>query len=195
MKVLSIICMAVGIPLSIVGLLVFAISLGNPRGEATLGLVMALAPWGLAYIFWKMAGTKGREAFDQLIKQNLKPDLTDWFDASGIAMDIKARKIAVASKNACKIYDFDDIRGFRSSFQSGGQVQAFGNVGVNANMQMAAANIGTGLRNYSQSGLFVRVRDVDHPEWQIQGIDAKHAARWMEIFEQYVNEGRQAEQR
>jgi hypothetical protein len=151
--------------------------------------LVAIAPWVLAYVFWKKSVGKGKDTFDQFVQQNLKPDYRDWFDASGIALDITNQKIALCDKKACKVYGFADIREFRSSFQTGGQVMAFGNVGVNANMQMATANLGTMLKNYSSSGLFIRVRDIDHPEWQMTGIKEKQAKRWMEIFEQHVNEG------
>lgn len=38
------------------------------------------------------------------------------------------------------------------------------------------------------SGLYVSVKDVDHPKWRIEMKDDGIQARWMEILRQEINE-------
>jgi len=40
-----------------------------------------------------------------------------------------------------------------------------------------------------RSGFFVRVADIDHPEWQFQTMDESLVRKWLEIFNQ-INEGK-----
>lgn len=51
------------------------------------------------------------------------------------------------------------------------------------------ANIGQGIVNNRASGLFVYVKDVDHPVWRVEIFKTAEQARWMEILTQCKDEG------
>jgi hypothetical protein len=191
MKILAIIFAGLGVPISVLGLALAALASGSRGGGSTAfwAIVVAIAPWAIAGFFWTKSKAIGRAEFNQFVSSNLtKVDFSDWFDASGIAIDLASRKIVLANKNKWKAYDFDDIREWKSSFQSGGSIQTFGNIGTTGHMQAAANNIGAAAGNYMASGLFIRVRDIDYPEWHIMGASKQQATRWFEILEQNLNE-------
>jgi len=190
MKVLALICLGLGFPLGLGGLLVAALAAGTNNGAAFLGVIVAVTPFALFWYFWMKSAGVGRKAFNQFVSQNIaRPDYSEWFDGSGIAMDVAGRRIILANKKLQKTYGFDDIREWRSSFHSGGTTQAFGNIGATGHMRVGAANAGALVGNYMASGMFFLVRDIQHPEWQITGIGKKDAARWFEILQQHLNEG------
>lgn len=149
-----------------------------------LGLLVAAPLWYFAYRQWQKAGgqapsTKG---FDEEFLKSA--DYSHTFRKCAIAVDVKNQRVYLAQNGKSKIYDYADIRGWRTNLSSGGAV--FG-----AGMHAAMANMANSNQNIKSSGFFVRVKDVDHPEWQIQFKYNKQydheLKRWMEIFEQKVN--------
>lgn len=92
-----------------------------------------------------------------------------------------------------KDYSYDDIREWKFNISSGGMVHSFGRQSASASMGMGVANIIQKNKNESETGLFLQVRDIDHPEWQIKFPRSKQREheikRWMEILRQELNEG------
>lgn len=189
MRILAFICLILGIPISIIASLIVAISSGPGKGRILWPIVMFAIPFVLFIYFWMKSAGVGRKAFEQFVRQHLKKvDYSEWFDGSGIAIDVTNRKIVLARKKLQKIYDFAEIRAWRSSFHSGGTTQLFGHAGPAVQMQAGIANLGVLAGNYMESGLFLRVKDIEHPEWQITGISEQQAVRWFEILEQHLND-------
>lgn len=150
------------------------------------GLLVAAPLWYFAYRQWKEASGPQAVATKGFDEEFLKSaDFAHTYKKCAIAVDVKNRRIYLAQNGKSKIYDYADIRGWRYNLSTGGAV--FG-TGMNAALATAANN----NQNVRSSGFFVRVKDVDHPEWQIQfKYNSKYdheLKRWMEIFEQKVND-------
>lgn len=106
-------------------------------------------------------------------------------NSTGIALDTNNKIIFLKQNRAEKSYPFSDIREFEYNISTGGNVVA-GN-----NLHAAMYNVGVHSRNKAESGLFITVRDIDHPQWQISFPHDKRMKtellKWMEIFRQHVN--------
>jgi len=150
-----------------------------------LGALLAAPVWYFAYRQWQKASgpqalvTKG---FDEEFLKSA--DFSHTFKKFAIAVDVKNQRVYLAQNGKSKIYSYADIRGWRYNLSTGGAVYGGG-------MNAAMVNIANSNQNVNSSGFFVRVKDVDHPEWQIQFKYNKQyeheLKRWMEIFEQKVN--------
>ncbi|WP_166455259.1 DUF4755 domain-containing protein [Duganella alba] len=111
-------------------------------------------------------------------------DYSHVFEDYAMAVSEKNRQVYLAAGGHSKTYDFSDIRRWHYNLESGGAI-------IGGGMAVAAMNVRQGRQNEENSGFFVQVKDVDHPEWQIRfpyNKDLKkNLLRWMEIFEQKVN--------
>lgn len=96
---------------------------------------------------------------------------------TAIAVDPHARKVAMISRGVSKVYSFDDVRRYRWSIQRGGYVPGGGFEAAMANRR----NNGEKRRN---TGMFLEMRDIDHPSWQILFHRESDLKRWFEILSQ-----------
>jgi Domain of unknown function (DUF4755) len=108
---------------------------------------------------------------------------------SGIAINSAARTLTLAAGGNIKTYALSDIREWSSNLATAGQMNV-GGAGFAGALSAGAANIAAGARADAATGFFVTVRDIQHPAWRIQMTRAPDQARWMEILEQAINEGR-----
>lgn len=102
--------------------------------------------------------------------------------AGSIGVNREARVLALGDGVAVKAYPYDDARGWNSREETP-QKSSSPLMPVSSGL----SNIGEALGAAARSGLVVRVRDVDRPEWFIR-MDAAHRARWTEILEQELAE-------
>lgn len=100
---------------------------------------------------------------------------------SAIAINTEKKLISFKNKAEIKSYPFSDIRSWRYNLSSGGEVYGKG-------MDVIGHNIRNNRANAAASGFFVTVKDIDNPEWRIAMSSEKSMKKWMEIFEQHVNE-------
>ena len=105
---------------------------------------------------------------------------------SGIAINRQAKTLSLRLGEKWKTYPFTDIRDWRVSKHTAGQVVA-GN--VTGAMAALGPNIRASRDADAATGLFVTVRDIDNPQWRIAMYDVATQARWMEILQQAINEG------
>ena len=82
---------------------------------------------------------------------------------TGIAINAKTRFVGLCSNGAWMAYQYSSIRRWET-------VEAMPG------------------RPAMHTGLFVEVRDVESPRWQIMMSDPNMQARWMEILRQEINE-------
>ena len=105
---------------------------------------------------------------------------------TGIALDDQTRVIHLLEGKISKSYSYDDVRSWNTNIQTGGVVYGGGVAG-------ALGTIGAGMDNANNTGLFITVKDVDHPEWRIRLCKPNHRdirkihAKWMEILKQTIN--------
>jgi len=104
-----------------------------------------------------------------------------------IALNPGARRIALRVGALSKVYSYDDVRSWeaRKVSRAGGAV-GFGGVGTVA---AGSQNIAASMQADRETGLFLAVRDVDHPEWRVSMFDSADRARWAEILRQEFREG------
>jgi hypothetical protein len=151
-----------------------------------LGIIATLIPWtvwfGLALIVWgawKIWNDK-KPGNDPWLKEKNDCQFKWAFDGTGLALDTSTREIHLKNKDIKKTYHFDDIREWKYNVQTGGEI-INGSVGT---------NYGNHLRNKAESGLFIMMRDIEHPQWRIAFPYNKKMEgdlmRWMEIFRQHV---------
>lgn len=105
---------------------------------------------------------------------------------SGIAVNRAAKTLTLRIGEKWKTYPYTDVRGWKASKHSAGQVIA-GNVA--GAMAALGPNIRASREADAATGLFVTVRDINNPQWRISMHDEAMQARWMEILQQAINEG------
>jgi hypothetical protein len=105
------------------------------------------------------------------------------YEASGIAIDLKSRVLILVSAGNAAVYPFDQVREWEAKRVEACQVVAVG-TGVAGAMQVGGHNAGAMIRALRQSGLFIRVRDVENPVWQIHMYKQPMLNRWFEILNQ-----------
>lgn len=146
------------------------------RTEGTLLIIAAVVPMALLALSLWLLGRRGRSQF-MSAAQGIDPRFVHFHDASGIAVDAKHRRLILANNNSIRTYGFDDVREHTCAWRTGGQSNKSG-IG---NLIRDAKNE---LDNREASGVFVWVKDIDHPEWRIGFRSKKKAQRWHEILQQ-----------
>jgi hypothetical protein len=109
-------------------------------------------------------------------------------DGTAIALNARARTLTLLRDGSWKTYPFADVREWSTRIVTADQYLVGGSVlGGAAAM---SSNASARREAAADSGLFVRVRDVQRPEWRVSMVDRDAQARWMEILDQAINEGR-----
>lgn len=103
---------------------------------------------------------------------------------SGIVVNSETGTLTLLAAGFHKTYPFADVRDWESRHEQAGR--SIG-VGIQAGLAAAASNMEARNRAAKNSGLFVSVRDIDHPQWRVDMADQKMQARWMEILRQQIN--------
>lgn len=103
-----------------------------------------------------------------------------------IALNQAQKEILLGKVGLMKKYPYADIREWTVKEQTAGVV-----VGMNFTSTLAAAgaNLGAQQSAMANTGLFVRVRDIDNPEWRVSMMQKADRNRWFEILTQEINEG------
>ncbi|MBP6277871.1 MAG: DUF4755 domain-containing protein, partial [Limnohabitans sp.] len=120
-----------------------------------------------------------------------------YYDGTAIGINGSLRKIYLRQNGLVKTYRFDDVRKWNTNLSSGGAVvggiMVAGGLAASVNnMQIHAANKRAEKENKDNSGLFLNIKDIDHPLWHIKfNYDNNlqiELAKWMEILTQFLNE-------
>jgi hypothetical protein len=138
----------------------------------------------------EMAKREARGEFDYRNSENhpffKSSDYKYKFKNSSIAINKAERNVLLSNEDyGLEIYPFEKIKSWRFNIESGGMYTGGGISGATANIQNLK-------RQKENSGFFVSVKDIEKPEWRI-GIDPydksaeKTMKKWMEIFDQFVN--------
>lgn len=157
------------LPIPFVGTLLFVI-----------GLVFLLV--GLASGSAGPADSKQAQAFSDGYKYSFMNSDT------AIAVSPERKIVRLKSGGVVKDYPFADVRNWETHLLTGGDI-----VATSATVQGGLAAVGANRRNAQMnkagSGLFVNVRDIDHPSWRIVMLNKADQNRWVEILQQLINEG------
>lgn len=106
---------------------------------------------------------------------------------TGIGLDPDRRMVKLIEGKKEKEYPFSDVREWETNLASGGSVVHLSG-GLAGGLMAGAHNAGVAARNRRESGLFVKVRDIDNPVWRIDMLRKADQERWMEILRQKINE-------
>ena len=155
--------------------------------SALIGLI--LLAWAV-WLFIKAIKNGGAQKTVDPLKQKLSEFQYSHFHRdSGVALDTDAKEIHLLSKGVHKVYPYAKIRSWETNVASGGMILAAS--GAGASLAATAANLRQSKINKASTGLFLEVKDIDFPKWQIE-FPAKNIEqqlqRWMEILRQQVNE-------
>lgn len=116
------------------------------------------------------------------------------FNECEIRLDTNKKEVFLKNEKGAKTYSFDDIKGWSYNITYGGEVAGAGLSSIRENGKTLGQNL-------SETGLFIRVKDVRKPEWHIRfyprnsafnshnGLNDLKAQlnQWMEIFDQNLN--------
>ena|SRR5471032_2391101 len=104
-----------------------------------------------------------------------------------IVLNPKIRRMALSAGGESKVYGYDDVRGWSARKESrGGGAVGFGAAGTIA---AGSENIAASMRADLNTGLFLTVRDIDHPQWRISMFEQRDRARWEEVLRQELSDG------
>ncbi len=103
---------------------------------------------------------------------------------TGIAISNNFQKIALVNENRHKVYNLEDIRNHETSIVEPDQI-----IGNRIGMQAHAYNVGSAIKASRESGLFIKVKDIEYPVWRIEMFSKVDQQRWHELLNQ-LYEGR-----
>jgi hypothetical protein len=101
-----------------------------------------------------------------------------------IALNPDTKTMVLGNQRYRKVYRFGDLREWEFIDERPAE---FVNSGLFKDYQTMAANSRARNRAKNHSGLYIRVKDIDDPQWRI-GIPRNQHARWAEILRQVVTE-------
>lgn len=111
-----------------------------------------------------------------------------YLDSTGVAFDPENGQVLLMGNALPQIYTRAQIRSVESRIVSPGEWYTTGG----RLLEKACAAINTSLNNrterrkaYNKSGLFVEIRDIDHPVWQIKFSEERMMNKYDEIFAQF----------
>lgn len=109
----------------------------------------------------------------------------------GIAVDLTLSKLHLMENGFSQTYPFSDVRSWRTNLQTGGTNIYYGG-GAFAALDANSASNTQRNANKVNTGLFITVRDVNHPEWHLtfstnEAQEKLQQNRWFEVLNQAVN--------
>lgn len=165
--------------------------LGSFTSAFSTLLGFALLAWAAWLVIRAMKGGGGAKAENSLKDQLSGFNYHHLHGKTGIAVDSAKQELHLAAGGAYKVYPFSKIRSWETNIASGGMVTYAPN--FTSGIAATAGNLRQQRENRENTGLFLEVKDVDHPKWHIEfpPKDIKRQLeRWMEILRQEVNESR-----
>lgn len=149
---------------------------GHNIGMGIFGLALIVAPVAGAIWLHRVASNQGRPAFESAIRQGFAASQQKWFEASGIALDRGAGRLALGDAAATRIVPVSNVTDI--SYVPQRIAGGYGGNGIGALIgiigQLAAA-----AHNYGQAGLYV---SADGRRSRIIGVGAADAAEWQALL-------------
>lgn len=166
------------------GALLTAGAIGG-REVGWISLVLAWAPLGVLLWFQSKQANKRGAAHDELlakagIARGTGFDHTE--DGTCIAINRQSKTLVLISRSAAKTYAYADVREWDARSERPGAI-------VGNSLQAVAMAASLERQAKLNTGFYVTVRDVDHPQWRVAMKAEKQRLRWMEILRQEINEG------
>jgi len=170
----------------LVGMLCMAVVAG-PAG--------AVAAFAIGAVVWILSRMRSGRPDQQALKEAACEAIGISIDSkfahvernTAIALNSQTRRIAVSAGGESKIYGYEDVRDWevRKVSRAGGAV----GYGVTGTIAAGSQNIAASMEADRQTGLFLTMRDIEHPQWRISMFGSDDRARWAEILRQELDEG------
>lgn len=105
---------------------------------------------------------------------------------TAIALNSQTRKLAVSAGGESKVYNYDDVREWdvRKVSRGSGAV----GYGLTGTISAGSQNIAASMQADRETGLFLTMRDIEHPVWRVSMFGSDDRARWAEILRQELDE-------
>lgn len=136
--------------------------------------------------YFSLKASEKREAF---IASAGAAKYSHFEKGSGIAIDPTAGTLTLRFGANTKSYSFADVRDWTNAQSTSAAFIPMGG-GLAGGLAAGAASLGAAARAAAETGFFVKVRDVDNPEWRVSMDQKADRDRWSEILEQEINERR-----
>ena len=173
------------------GLLLAMFAGRDGAGPGVIVLLVGLVP--LALMIW--AGQKRRAGWGEVHARMLAEagvpaggGYEHGEEDSDIAVNRQARTVTLLHAGRWKTYPFSDVRAWKGYKVRPGQA-----VAVGGNLSSHVAAMGAEARAKQEAaadtGLFVEVRDIEHPKWRAAMKEERAQLRWIELLRQEINEG------
>jgi hypothetical protein len=105
---------------------------------------------------------------------------------TAIALNLDQKEVLLGKPGLMKNYTYADIREWTVKEQVAGTAVG---IGVMGSIAVAGSNSSAQQDAMANTGLFIRVKDIDHPEWRVSMFQKADRNRWFEILTQEINEG------
>lgn len=180
--------------LTVIGVVLFLFAHGILSGLGMLCIVVAAVMFAVTISAGASKPSKKQtQLADEMTAQGYKYVAAEP-DGSAIGLDAARRQIFLRdAQKRSKEYPFESVRSWRIHHQETGKTEVI--PGGSFAQQMSAlgmvhrANRDAARTDRESNGLFIRVKDIDSPEWHIGMQSANDQSRWHEILTQYINEG------
>jgi hypothetical protein len=164
--------------LTLFGLL--AMGANGGQGPGLLMIAVGVGPLIFLITRFQRLKTNGQAEFDADAR-GMQAAHQLWVDGTGIAIAPARKELLLASGPIRRKYVFGQVREFSTSKRTPDQIIGGGTVG-------GMANVAAAVRAQQGSGLFIWVKDIDHPEWRVAMLKTTDQQRWYEILQQNLSD-------
>ena len=163
--------------------------------ESMIGISILLVVLFFIYKFARMAGSS-IPTTDQSVVDYFKSRTRDdyyyhyYLDGTGYALSVERVKICLVNGNLhnesnYKIYDRSQIRNISWTIE-GYEYMHEHSIHPTAMMNNSIRKRDAKFDAYKDSGIFIKVADIDHPTWQIRFSDKRELEKNFEILQQFM---------
>jgi hypothetical protein len=151
---------------------------GNNIAMGVFGVALVVLPVAGAIWLHRIASNQGRQAFESTIRQDFAASRQNWFQASGIALDRQAGRLALGDAAATRIVPLSSVTDVSYVPQRAGATYAGnGFAGIIA----AISQLSAAAHNYGQAGLYV---SADGRRHRLIGVGTADAAEWQALLDE-----------
>ena len=156
-----------------------------------MGIAM-LASGGVVFLYKSLIGVHDGNQDQTWLEEFSRCKYKFSGEGTGIALDEVENKIHLRRDDYSKSYAFNDVRSWNTNLQTGGS-HIYGGGQVFHALAVGSANKKQEKSNSENTGLFIKVKDINTPEWRIrfssnESVEKAEQTRWMEILTQVLNE-------
>lgn len=144
-----------------------------------LGILFVSPLIGLLW-FERSMSSAGRISFDNFVHSKGGCDRSAYANQSGIAISETLQTLFLSQDQINKTYPLNDVREWRINFAQAGAA------GGGSALQHQSETVRLQQEAKNKTGLFVNVKDVDHPAWQIRFRKQDQLEQWNEVLVQSI---------